>query len=565
MATNGWDHTVDLLVVGSGAGAMVTGIVAHDLGAKTLLIEKSPQYGGSSAMSGGGLWVPNNHLMGNVGIKDSADDALTYLKACTRGVISEDRLRAFVENAPLMVRHLSEKTRLELVAMGEYPDYYPENPGSRPGGRALEAECFDARLLGDEFLRLRETAIQERIMGRILMTVRDARLMMCKSPGWMRVMMKLMAGYWLDLPWRFKSNRDRNLTMGNALIGALRCSLMDRGVPLWVETPARELITEQGRVVGVVAERAGRTIRIRANRGVVLASGGFEANQALREKYLPKPTRAEWTCGNPYNAGDAVGMGLAVGAALDMMDEAWWGPTTVVPGEARARMLVIEKSLPGGILVNRRGQRFVNEALSYDDVVKAIHAKNTPDAPTVPCQLIFDATFRKNYPVGPFLPGGQQPDWALPGILKRSYLKKADTLDALARLVGIDPAGLQATVQRFNEFARAGKDEDFHRGESVFQTYYGDANHKPNPCLGPIEKPPFYAMETFPGELGTKGGLKTDAKARVVNEADQPIAGLYAIGNCSASPMGRTYPGPGSTIGPATTFGFIAARHALGQ
>ncbi len=560
MSTNAWDHTVDVLVVGSGAGAMVAGLTAHDLGASTLLIEKSPQYGGSSAMSGGGLWVPNNHLMERVGIKDSPEDAFTYIKATTGGAISDEHIRAYVENGPKMVRYLSDRSRLVLVAMGEYPDYFPEQPGSRPGGRALEPEAFDARLLGDEFLHLRETAIQERIMGRILMTVRDARLLMCKSPGWMKRMAELMSGYWLDIPWRFKSNRDRNLAMGNALVGALRCSLMDRGVPLWVETPARELVTEQGRVVGVVAERNGRAFRIRANQGVILGTGGFESSQIKREKYLPSPTRAEWTCGNPYNTGDAVDMGLAVGAALDLMDEAWWGPTTVVPGEARARMLVIEKSLPGSILVDQRGQRFVNEALSYDDVVKAMYRTHN-----VPCYLIFDARFRKSYPVGPFLPSGQQPDWALPGILKRSYLKKADTIEGLGQLMSIDVPGLLSTIRRFNEHARAGVDQDFHRGESVFQTYYGDANVKPNPCLAPLDKPPFYAMECFAGELGTKGGLKMNPSAQVLHQSGEPIPGLYAIGNCSAAVMGRTYPGPGATIGPATTFGFIAAHHAVGK
>jgi 3-oxosteroid 1-dehydrogenase len=298
---------------------------------------------------------------------------------------------------------------------------------------------------------------------------------------------------------------------------------------------------------------------------VVLAAGGFESSQSMRERYLPHPTRAEWSCGSPGNTGDAIDMGLAVGAATDLMDDAWWGPVTVVPGEERARMHFIEKSLPGSILVNRRGERFVNEALPYIDVVNAIHRSHTPEAPTIPCYLIHDARFRRQYPCGPFLPGAQQPDWLLPRRLRRDFLKKADTLEGLARRLGIDAEGLTRAVSRFNEGARRGVDTDFRRGGSVFERYYGDPRLEPNPCLGPIETPPFYGVETFPGDLGTKGGLLTDGSARVLTEAEQPIPGLYAIGNCAASVMGRAYPGPGSTLGPAATFGFIAARHAMGE
>jgi len=565
MSTQGFDHTVDWLVVGSGAGAMVSAIVAHDLGATTLLLEKSPLYGGSSAMSGGGLWIPNNHLMAGVGITDSYDDALAYLRAVTGGVVAEARLRAYLDHSPKMAKYLCEKTRVDLVSLPEYPDYYPNAPGSRPGGRALEPKAFHAHNLGDEFLKMRETAIQELIMGRVSMTVAEARILFCKTPGWIALMTRLMASYWLDLPWRFRSRRDRKLGMGNALVGRLRASLLDRGVPLWLNTPARELLVEGGRVVGIVAEREGRTLRIGGTKGVVLAAGGFDASQSMREKYLPNPTRAEWSAANPASTGDAIQMGIAIGAAIGLMDDAWWSPTTVVPGEARARLLVIEKSLPGTIMVDRKGRRFVNEALPYNDVVNAMYEKNTPEAPTVPCWLVFDATARSKYPLGPLLPGAQQPDWALPGLIRREYLEKADTVEALATLIGVDPSGLRATVTRFNEFARAGKDLDFHRGETLIETYYGDANRKPNQCLAPIEKPPFYAMETFAGDFGTKGGLCVDEKARVLRENGEVIAGLRAIGNCSSAVMGRTYPGPGSTLGPATTFGYVAAHDACGK
>jgi 3-oxosteroid 1-dehydrogenase len=561
--TGHWDESVDLLIVGSGAGAMTAALAGYDAGGNTLLIEKSDRYGGSSAMSGGGLWVPNNHLMAEVGIEDNPEDAWTYLRETTGREVSEDRSRAYLETAPEMVRYLIERTRAEFVALPEYADYYQNVPGSRPGGRALEPKNFDARLLGDEFLKMREQNYQMLIMKRIFMTVFEARTMLCRTPGWVGITMRLMAKYWFDIPWRFKSRRDRNLAMGNALVGMLRCSLMDRGIPLWLNTSARELIVEDDRVVGVAAEKEGRPLRIRADKGVVLAAGGFEGNQKMREAHLPNPTRAEWSCANTHNTGDAISMGQKLGAAVDLMNDAWWGPTTVVPGEDHARMLVIEKSLPGSILVNKAGERFVNEAAPYIDVVNTMHAKDSPEKPCVPAYLVFDASFRAKYPCGPILQASQQPDWALPRALK-GYFKKADTLEGLAEQLGIDADGLKASVEKLNEYARSGEDLDFHRGETVFDRYYGDENVTPNPCLAPIEKPPFYGLEAYPGELGTKGGLQTDASARVLKESGELIPGLYAIGNCSASVMGHSYPGAGSTLGPATTFGYIAARHALG-
>jgi 3-oxosteroid 1-dehydrogenase len=543
---------------------MTAALAGYDRGAETLLIEKSARYGGSSAMSGGGLWIPNNHLMAGVGIEDSPEDAWTYLCETTGGDVPEERLRAYLETAPEMVRYLSEHTRCEFVSLPEYADYYQRVPGSRPGGRSLEPKNFDAGLLGDEFLNMREQNYQMLIMKRIFMTVFEARTMLCRTPGWIGITMKLMARYWLDIPWRFKSRRDRNLAMGNALVGMLRRSLMDRGIPLWLHTPARELIVEGDRVVGVVAEQEGRAIRIAARKGVVLGAGGFEGNQAMREKYLPNPTRTEWSCANPHNTGDAIGMAQQLGAAVDLMNDAWWGPTTVVPDEDHARMLVIEKSLPGSILVNKAGDRFVNEAAPYIDVVNTMYTKDSPEKPSVPAYLVFDATFRKKYPCGPILQASQQPDWALPRSLREGYFKKADTLEDLASQLGVDTKGLVESVEKFNGYARTGEDLDFHRGETVFDRYYGDEKVTPNPCLAPIEKPPFYALEAYPGELGTKGGLQTDASARVLKESGEVVPGLYAIGNCSASVMGHTYPGAGSTLGPATTFGYIAARHAMG-
>ncbi len=560
-----FDHEVDLLIVGSGAGAMTAGIIAADAGANPLLIEKSPQYGGSSAMSGGGLWVPNNHMMKSNGFHDTTESALTYMKGCVGDEVRDARIHAYLDNAPKAVKHLCEKAQLRMQLVPDYADYYQEIEGSMEGGRCLEASAYHARELGnDEFMRMRETAPQETIMGRISMTIPEAQALLTRSPGWIGKLSKLMLTYAFDLPWRFRSKRDRRLAMGNALVGMLRRSLMDRDVPLWLETPARQLVIEEGRVIGVEAEQHGRTIRIRANKGVVLAAGGFESNQAMREKYLPNPTRAEWTCANPYNTGDISGMGLEAGAALQLMDEAWWGPTAVVPGEDRARMLVIEKSLPGGIIVNKHGKRFVKETAAYIDVVNVMYEREANEEPSVPSYLIFDATYRKKYPVGPLLPGSQQPDWLVARGLKLDFLTRANTLDELASKMGINPSVLSQTVDRFNVDARNGVDRDFHRGETAFDKFYGDPDVEPNPCMAPIEKAPFYGLTVVPGELGTKGGLETDEFARVLTSTGETIPGLYATGNCSASVMGRTYPGAGSTLGPTTTFGYVAARHALG-
>jgi len=559
--TSGWDGTVDVLAVGSGAAAMVAALTAHDRGATTLLIEKGSEFGGSSARSGGGIWIPNNHLMRSAGIEDNPADALAYLKAVTRGVEPEDRLEAFVTHGPEMIQYLCAHTRVRLHGMPTYPDYYPSQPGWRPGGRGIESDYFDGRLLGNEILRLHCYPGMERVK----MTINEAHGVLTGQPGWLQNILKLAIKYALDVPWRLRSKRGRHLAMGPALIGTLRLSLIDRSVPLWLSTPARELVREEGRVVGVVAERDGRALRIRAAKGVILATGGFESAQALRELYLPKPTNAAWTAGNPHNTGDAVGLGVAVGAGTDLMDYVCWMPVNMVPGRDTAHPLLHERTLPGSYIVNQRGERFVDEALPYIDTVKAMYENNRASAASVPAYMIFDATFRRKYPLGPILPGSAQPDWLISRQLRASYLTKAGTVAELAQSLRIDAAGLTATIAKVNQYARSGVDLDFHRGESTYDRFYGDPAVQPNPCLGPVDTPPFYAITVYPGDIGTMGGLKTDANAQVLTEQAEVIPGLYAVGNCSASAIGGTYPGPGSTLGPAMTFGYIAARHATQQ
>ena len=328
-----FDHEVDFLIVGSGAGAMTAGIIAADEGARVLLIEKSPQYGGSSAMSGGGLWVPEQPHDGGRGLPRHAGGRFTYMKGTVGDIVSDARIRAYLENAPKAVKYLCEKTRLRMQLVPDYADYYLEVEGSMEGGRCLEASAYHARELGnDEFVRMRETAPQELIMGRVSMTIPEAQALLTRSPGWIRqadeAHARLRVRSALEVPLEARPAPRHGQRPGRHA-----AAIADGpDVPLWLETPARQLVIEDGRVVGVEAEQRGRTIRIRAHKGVLLAAGGFEANQAMREKYLPNPTRAEWTCANPYNTGDIIEMGREAGAALKLMDEAWWGPTAVVPG-----------------------------------------------------------------------------------------------------------------------------------------------------------------------------------------------------------------------------------------
>ncbi len=556
-ATDNFDHSVDLLVVGTGAGAMTAAIRANDLGGDVLLIEKTEFYGGSSAMSGGSLWVPCNHLMKKDGIvEDTPEEALEYLKIITRGRVDEEKLRTYIEQSSIMLEYLDEKAHLEMFSMPGYADYYPETPGGKPGARACEPHRFDARRLGDEFDKLRPLALQELIVGRMTMTATEAHDVLTAAPGYIKLALGICLRYYGDLGGRIKGKRDRSLALGNALVAPLRLALMDRNLPLWLESPAREFIVEDGKVVGVVVEKQGRSMRVQAKRGVLLAAGGFESNGEMRKQFLPNPTEAEWTAANPGNTGDLIKMGIELGAATDFMEEAWWGPITVVPGEESARMLVVEKGLPRSMFVNSEGRRFLNESAPYDDICKGIYGNNSPDAVTVPCFMIFDATFRKQYPVGPLMPGVPTPK----ALKKVNYLKESNTLEGLAEQLGIDAAGLKDEVAKMNTFAVDGKDPDFGRGESAYDRYYGDATVSPNPCLGPIDAPPYFGMVVYPGDLGTKGGLCTNNSGQVVKESGETIPGLYCVGNNSAAVMGATYPGAGGTIGPAMTFGFIVAE-----
>lgn len=533
---------VDVLVIGSGGAGLTAAITAHDAGARVLVVEKTAKVGGTTAVSGGVLWIPNNHHMPEVGISDSREEALVYTKRLADGR-SDDRLvERFLDTAPAVIRMLEERTPLRFKAIARYPDYHPEFPGGKPGGRSLDPGLFDTNALGTWKDKLRRSAV----FGATAMSVTEAT-------DW-GVFSKPLA-----LPFKLLAERYKKglVCYGAALVGGLLQALLDRKVQPMLEVAARELLVEDERVVGLRAEQNGQELLIRANRGVVLATGGFEWNKALAAQFLGGVVTHPNS--PPSNEGDGLKMAMALGADLGNMSEAWWCPSVVVPGEeydgrplSRGDFAV--RSLPHSILVNRRGQRFVNEAHNYNDMMKPFFAFDpvSYERPNLPAYLVLDQSFRDKYMLMTLLPGMPSPPW----------LPQADTLEALAGKIGVDADGLAATVRRFNGFAKEGVDRDFRRGESTYDHFYGDPEHRPNPNLGTLEKPPFYALEVFPGSIGTKGGPKVDADAQVLGVDGEPIRGLYAAGNVMAGVTGPGYPGAGSTIGTGMTFGYLAARHA---
>jgi len=558
--TQKWDQDFDVVVIGSGAGGMTAALCAAGEGLSAVVLEKSDQYGGTSAVSGGGIWIPCNDDVAKNGGRDSYAEALTYMKHLTAGEVPLPRIEAYLKNAPEMVRHLRNKFGVLFRGVRLYPDYYPDQPGGKDGYRSMEPVEFDASKLGADYDRQRPPFAGTQVMGRISMNQVEAHILFTKGKGWVGLILKMMLRYVFDIAWRFKTKRDRRMTLGQALVGQLRYALHSRKVPLLLETGLETLIEENGQVVGVVAKQGGKTLRLHARRGVVLCSGGFESNQQMREQYLPKPTQVQWTGAPPINHGDGIRAGLALGARLGFMNLTWGSPTVHVPGAASQTTLFVERAMPNCVIVNKKGQRFVNEAAAYPDVVTAMYEDNARGNGAVPAWFIFDGAFRKKYPAGLFLPAQMQPDSALPKDWLDKVYYRADTLDALAAKIGVDARGLGETVAKFNGYCEKGVDPEFGKGNTAIDRYYSDPQNQPNSCMGPLSTGPYYAIRLDPGEIGTKGGLWTDEHARVLREDGSRIEGLYAAGNCSAAVMGKTYAGAGSTLGPAMTFAYIAAR-----
>jgi 3-oxosteroid 1-dehydrogenase len=554
-----WDHEVDVLVIGSGAGGLTAAIVASDAHAKVLVIEKGAMFGGTSALSGGILWIPNSHLANEGGHGEGPQEAFTYMKTLSGGDVSDERIRSYLRHAPEMLRYMSEHTEVRYNSI-PYPDYHADDPHGKDGWRTHEPQTLHGRVLGDALYQLPEPHRSNRLFGRFVWSSTEVAKLLTRTPGWITAMAGVLWRHYSDIPHRFRSSRSRFLTGGNALMAMLKVSLYKRQVPLWLETKLIELLAEGGRVVGALVERNGEKMTIRAHNAVILAAGGFERNGELRRQFLSGSTNPEWTASQSNNTGDALTAARAVGADVERMDSAWWAPVIKVPGTDGAHPLFVERALPGAIIVNQAGQRYMNEAASYHMAGLAMIQNNKPDAATIPSYILFDAVFHWRYPMGPLLP--MLPDFLLPKAL-RGILVKAASLTELAQKLNMQPAALIATIERFNAQARLGKDLDFGRGEQIYDRVFGDRKISPNPNLAPLSKPPYFALPIYPGDIGTNGGLRTDENARVQNSQGRSIDGLYAIGNVAASVMGRSYPGGGATLGPAMTYGYLAARDAM--
>tara|TARA_B110000305_G_scaffold120876_1_gene135599 strand:- start:3367 stop:5076 length:1710 start_codon:yes stop_codon:yes gene_type:complete len=565
-----WDYKFDVVVVGSGNGALTAALCSHDGGAKTLVIEKSDQFGGTSATSGGGVWIPNNRYAKAENVDDSAEDARNYINSVSPdGMIKDELIETYISEGPRMVDYLHENSQVKYRNLPHYPDYFPDNPGGKPGNRSMEPEPIFGTELGDDLAKLREQHPQTAFtMGPINMnfTQVEGQLLLGALPGWKMQFAKLFTKYILDIPMRMKWGwKDRRLTMGNAGVARLLISLKERQVDMWTETAMTDLIDDNGDVIGIKATMDGKEVLIKANKAVILAAGGFERDQDLRDKYLPKPSNADWSAANTHNTGDALKAALKLGADTHQMDTGWWSTTMKVPGQEKGWLSMVDKSMPGNYTVNKNGERFSNESQNYVSFVNDMFEKFDEGNPCAPCYMIFDSTFRKNRPCGPLLQGSMQPDSAVPkDWWTPSFLSKGETLEELAEIAGIDITGLLATQQKVNEYSVTGKDLDLQRGDSVYDRYYGDPSVEPNPCLAPLEKGPYYCMVLYPGEMGTAGGLVIDTKARVLRPDGNPISGLYACGNTSTALL-PTYPGPGSTLGPAMTFGYLAAKDITGS
>ncbi|MFI9025682.1 FAD-dependent oxidoreductase [Streptomyces sp. NPDC053560] len=548
-ASASWGHTYDVVVIGSGAAGLAAALTARLRGLTVLVAEKTDRYGGSTALSGGAVWIPGNFHLDAAGLGDTREKARAYLDVTVGDRVPAERKEAYLEYGPAMLREFHDRTAVRFRYTPGYSDYYPERLGGASQGRSVEPEVFDLKRLNSEQLRtLRRAGLPT--YG-LTITSYDFRFLNMAARTW--------AGRRTSLKVGLQALRDRAtgrkpVALGEALIARMRHSLDRLGADLWLSAPLTSLVTEDGRVTGVRLDRGGGEVTVRAAGGVVLASGGFSHSTRLREKYLPAPTSPEWSAAAEGQTGDALEAAVAVGAATDLMDKVWGAPSVVAPGE-KPFFLVADRGIPGMVIVDQAGERYANEAAPYHEFVDAMYAHHRPGASTVPSWLILDATSKARYVIMGLLPGQPFPrKWLASG-----FVKKAGTVAELAAQTALPAERLRATLDRFNGFARAGHDADFRRGASVYDRYYGDPT-LPNPNLAPLEKPPYYAIPVHPGDIGTKGGPVTDASARVLRADGSVIEGLYASGNASAAVMGETYPGPGATIGPAMTFSWIAVN-----
>jgi 3-oxosteroid 1-dehydrogenase len=540
------DIEVDLLVLGSGASGMTAALVAAIEGASVLVLESTARVGGTSARSSGTLWIPRH--------EDLA--AATYLDALVGAKADRSLRQAFLAAGPAMVAYLECHAGFRFRAYTEHPDYRQELPGAASGTRPLEPPEFDGRLLGDEFERLEWPIRELMLLGGMMVTRNEAaRLLRAgRSLDGTLLGARLMSRFLLD---RLRYPRGTRLVLGNALVGRLYKALIDRGVAVWCNTATRRLTLEGG-VDGAIVHRDGKTVTVGARRGVVLAGGGFPASAALREMHLPRPVAHTPACDGCV--GDTLRLGQEAGGALGRpgQDNALWFPSSIAtrPDGSTAVYphIVLDRAKPGLLAVGRSGRRFTDEAASYHEFTRAMYRTGN-----VPAWLVCDSRFLWKYGLGMVRPMTFRPGRHVAS----GYLHAADTFEGLADGIGVGREGLLDTVRRHNEFARSGVDADFDKGGNPYDRANGDPAQRPNPCLGTLERSPFYAVRVEPTPLGTSLGLRTDASAQVSDAAGRPVPGLYAVGNDMHSALGGEYPGAGAQLGVGMTFGYLAAMHAV--
>lgn len=554
-------ETVDLIVVGSGAAGLSAACTAAALGRRVLLLEQASLVGGTSAISGGMVWIPANHHLREAGLTDSLDDARTYLRhVLPPGAADHPVLGRFLQRGDEALRFLETHTALQLQPVRRYPDYEPSQPGATLGGRVLEPVPFDGRVLGEDFALLRPPLPEFLLFGGMMVHRADIPHLRRVGRSWRSTwhVARLLARHARE---RLHAPRGTTLHLGNALVARLFKSARDLEVDLRLGTPVTRLLAEAGRVCGAEFSQRGVRCGVLSRGGVVLACGGISHDRLLRAAHLPPLAGSLSATVQAGEASSGAELARAFGAMLsrDGQRQALWVPAsrfTRADGSAGVYPHTVgERAKPGLIAVDQDGRRFVNEARSYHAFVQAQLAAG-PRA--VPAWLVCDRRFLWRYGLGCVKPFAL----SLGPWLASGYLRRAATLEGLAQALGIPAAALQDTVRVTNEDARRGEDSRFGRGSDAYQRHLGDADHTPNPCVAPIEHAPFFAVEVWPADLGMAAGLVTDGDARVLSADGRPIDGLYACGNDMQSVMGGAYPGPGITLGPALVFGHLAGRHA---
>ena len=546
-----WDFEYDVVVIGSGASGFAAGITATKEGMKTVLIEKEKYFGGASALSGGGVWIPNNRYLVEAKVKDSFEEAKNYLDSTVGDQVSNKMKETYLTKGVEMLdyfHNLSEHMRFSYAK--DYSDYYPHLEGGKGEGRSIEPLVFNLNKLGD----WRDLLLPPTIDSKgFVMTGQDFRHVNMITRTWKGKLASLNLGARLISYLLF---RTRYAALGQALIGRLALTYKEMNGELWLNSPFVDYVVENDKVMGVKIFKEGKEVTVKAKKGVIFGSGGFSKRQEYREKYLPAPTNQAWTSSPEGQTGDILEPTLKLGAKLGFMNKVWGAPS-IIDHTGKPFFLVADRAIPSMIITDQDGNRYINEPTPYHEFVDKMYEHNQrTNGKAIYSWILLDHKAKKRHLFAGLFPGQDFPK----EYYQNGIVIKAESIAELEEKLAMPKGNLVKTVERFNGFAKAGKDLDFNRGDTAHDRYYGDPTLK-NPNLDEMNVGPFYALKVYPGDIGTKGGVVIDEYARILKEDGSPIEGLYACGNCSAAVMGETYPGPGATIGPGMTFGYIAAMH----